>query len=143
MSNSGTITRLANSGAISGGSASSAGGAGVWNDGTLKTLTNSGAIAGGISVSAPGAGVSNESGAEIGSLVNAKFGTISGGAGRDGSEDPGGVGVSNSGTIETLINKWTIKGGIGGRSPMFVALHRAARVARACRTAATIANVDQ
>ncbi len=67
---------------------------------------DSGAIAGGISVSAPGAGVSNESGAEIGSLVNAKFGTISGGAGRDGSEDPGGVGVSNSGTIETLINKW-------------------------------------
>ena len=91
VSNSGGITRLTNTGTITGGlggggntsGAVGFGGAGIVNSGTIRTLTNSGTIGGGMGGS-----------------------TLSGGG--------GGAGVSNSGTIKALTNNGTINGGAGG-----------------------------
>ena len=113
VTNFGTVTRLTNAGAISGGAggtagnvplgashpgAGGAGGAGLSNAGTIATLTNAGAISGGNGGNgatnsnfvivgtggAGGAGVMNAKGARIGSLSNTTGATISGGVGGSG-----------------------------------------------------------
>ena len=92
MSNAGTIATLTNSGAISGGRASTfasaaseaaRGGDGVSNAGTITTLTNSG--------------------------------TISGGGGKRSGLDPASAApaVYNAGAITTLTNSGAIGGGVG------------------------------
>ena len=115
VSNSGMITTLANSGAISGGYGERivAGGAGVSNAGTITTLnnSNSGKITGGLAFGerpTGGAGVSNAG--TITTLNNS--GAIGGGrASGSGtfSKGVGGAGVSNSGTIRTLSNSGRIR----------------------------------
>ncbi len=93
-----------------GGFTGGAGGAGVSNTGAITSLTNSAAISGGAGgFVAPftgnggvgGAGVSNAAKATIGSLSNGTTGTIKGGAGGSGTfaGGAGGAAVSNGGTI--------------------------------------------
>jgi hypothetical protein len=130
VSNARTITTLANSGTITGGSggslsggAAGGGGAGVSNAGTIRTLTNSGAIGGGsggdgFSGGVGGAGVSNAR--TLTTLSNS--GAISGGTGGKGGgvSGPsgfggvGGAGVANAGSIRSLSNSGSIRGGSGG-----------------------------
>jgi hypothetical protein len=154
VSNTGTITTFSNSGTIRGGIASafiSATG-GLVNTGQIMTLTNTGAIVGragtaGVSNAltqsyggtpeinqldnfnkiqggAGAAGVLNSQVSTIGTLNNAKGGTIAGGNGvppATGAGGAGGPGVSNAaitgvsnGVITTLTNSGTITGGAGG-----------------------------
>jgi hypothetical protein len=81
---------------------------------SITTLSNSGAIDGGLGGPriAGGVGVFTAAGESIGTLFNAAGATIIGGNG--GTSAPGGAGVSNAGTITTLSNSGTIKGGAGG-----------------------------
>ena len=140
VSNAGTITTLANNGAIRGGTAATDGGAGVSNSGTITRLSNTGTInggpgpfvneAGGAGVSnsgtitkltnsgaiSGGAGVANFDTGTITSLINLSGGTIKGGGGSQGRPGKSGAGVLNAGTITKLINSGVILGGAGGRS---------------------------
>jgi hypothetical protein len=114
--NSGAITMLNNSGAITGGQASTYfgkafGGAGLSNaskSSTITTLINSGAITGGAATFRAdgyfqaGDGLVNRG--TIGTLTNEKGATISGGGGTSG-----GYGLSNSGAIGMLTNDGVIK----------------------------------
>jgi hypothetical protein len=118
IANSGTIGKLTNSGAISGGNGASgssafgfASGAGIANFGTIATLSNNRAISGGAGGSG-GAGTANSG--TIGKLTNS--GAISGGNGASGSSAfgfAGGAGIANSRTISALTNGGTISGGNG------------------------------
>jgi hypothetical protein len=77
----------------------------------IGALKNSGAIRG--ARGAPGGiGVWVNSGQTVDLLTNATGGTISGGNG--GVNFFGGTGLANSGTVGTLTNKGTIRGGRGG-----------------------------